>query len=71
MCIRDSLHSNVTLFRLLYYSKSFANVLLVLAVEGSAIIIEHPVQWRCAMQGTCNYYVLYENEDKSYVLRTH
>jgi len=31
------------LFRLLWYSKTFANVLLVSAVEGGAIIIEHPV----------------------------
>jgi len=38
------LHSNVTLFSLLWYSKSFANVLLVSAVEGGAIIIKHPVQ---------------------------
>ena len=43
----ETLHSNVTLFRLLYYSKSFANVLLVSAVEGGAIIIEHPVQTNC------------------------
>jgi len=39
----ETLHSNVTLFRLLYYSKSFANVLLVSALEGGAIIIEHSV----------------------------
>jgi len=39
----ETLQRNVTLFRLLYYSKSFANVLLVLAVKGGAIIIEHPV----------------------------
>jgi len=39
----ETLHSNVTLFRLLWYNKSFANVLLVSAVEGGAIIIEHPV----------------------------
>jgi len=30
----ETLHSNVTLFRLLNYSKSFVNVLLVSAVEG-------------------------------------
>ena len=42
----ETLHSNVTLFRLLQYSKSFANVLLVSAVDGcggGAIIIEHPL----------------------------
>jgi len=36
----------------LYYSKSFANVLLVSAVEGGAIIIEHPVQHTSNMMCT-------------------
>jgi len=39
----ETLHSNVILFRLVQYSKSFAKVLLVSAVEEGAIIIEHPV----------------------------
>jgi len=37
----EPLHSNVTLFRLVQYSKSFANVLLVSAVEGGALGCNH------------------------------